>query len=133
MLKLKLSIIGVMLLIVAMIGCSHAVSNRNDSVENKDNNAPSNAPNSAVKKAAEDITLRGDFKRSFEIHELEANGTLYYVSDPKQLLMAASEKMGQRHYSKFFTTCVVGMVGSEGGYGPTSKYQNQITVHDLCV
>ncbi|WP_352337767.1 hypothetical protein [Psychrobacter sp. 16-MNA-CIBAN-0192] len=126
MLKRKLSIIGVMVLIVAMIGCSHAVSNRDDSVEN-------NALSPAVQKTAEDIILRGDFKRSFEIHELEANGTLYYVSDPKQLLMAASEKMGQRHYSKSFTTCVVGMVGSEGGYGPTSKYQNQITVHDLCV
>ena len=126
MLKRKLSIIGVMVLIFAIIGCSNTLSNHADSVEN-------NAPSSAVRKAAEDITLRGDFKRSFEIHELEANGTLYYVSDPKQLLMAASEKMGQRHYSKFFTTCVVGMVGSEGGYGPTSKYQNQITVHDLCV
>ena len=126
MLKRKLSIIGVMVLIFAIIGCSNTMSNHADSVEN-------NALSPAVQKAAEDITLRGDFKRSFEIHELEANGTLYYVSDPKQLLMAASEKMGQRHYSKFFTTCVVGMVGSEGGYGPTSKYQNQITVHDLCV
>ena len=126
MLKRKSSIIGVMLLIFAIIVCSNTMSNHADSVEN-------NALSPAVQKAAEDITLRGDFKRSFEIHELEANGTLYYVSDPKQLLMAASEKMGQRHYSKFFTTCVVGMVGSEGGYGPTSKYQNQITVHDLCV
>ena len=126
MLKRKLSIIGVMVLIFAIIGCSNTMSNHADSVEN-------NALSPAAQKAAEDITLRGDFKRSFEIHELEANGTLYYVSDPKQLLMAASEKMGQRHYSKFFTTCVVGMVGSEGGYGPTSKYQNQITVHDLCV
>ena len=126
MLKRKLSIIGVMVLIFAIIGCSNTMSNHADSVEN-------NALSPALQKAAEDITLRGDFKRSFEIHELEANGTLYYVSDPKQLLMAASEKMGQRHYSKFFTTCVVGMVGSEGGYGPTSKYQNQITVHDLCV
>ena len=126
MLKRKLSIIGVMVLIFAIIGCSNTMSNHADSVEN-------NALSPAVQKAAEDITLRGDFKRSFEIHELEANGTLYYVSDPKQLLMAASEKMGQRHYSKSFTTCVVGMVGSEGGYGPTSKYQNQITVHDLCV
>ena len=126
MLKRKLSIIGVMVLIFAIIGCSNTMSNHADSVEN-------NALSPAVQKAAEDITLRGDFKRSFEIHELEANGTLYYVSDPKQLLMAASEKIGQRHYSKFFTTCVVGMVGSEGGYGPTSKYQNQITVHDLCV
>ena len=126
MLKRKLSIIGVMVLIFAIIGCSNTLSNHTDSVEN-------NALSPAVQKAAEDITLRGGFKRSFEIHELEANGTLYYVSDPKQLLMVASEKMGQRHYSKFFTTCVVGMVGSEGGYGPTSKYQNQITVHDLCV
>ena len=126
MLKRKLSIIGVMVLIFAIIGCSNTLSNHADSVEN-------NALSPAVQKTAENITLRGDFKRSFEIHELEANGTLYYVSDPKQLLMAASEKMGQRHYSKFFTTCVVGMVGSEGGYGPTSKYQNQITVHDLCV
>ena len=126
MLKRKLSITGVMVLIFAIIGCSNTASNHADSIEN-------NALSPAVQKAAENITLRGDFKRSFEIHELEANGTLYYVSDPKQLLMAASEKIGQRHYSKFFTTCVVGMVGSEGGYGPTSKYQNQITVHDLCV
>ena len=130
MFKRKLSIMGIMVLIFAILGCSRTASTHPDI---KENNAPNTVPNSAVQKVAEHIKIRGDFRRSFEIYELEANGTLYYVSDPKQLLMTAAEKIGQRHYFKSFTTCVVGIVSSEGRYGPNSKYQLQITVHNLCV
>jgi len=28
---------------------------------------------------------------------------------------------------------VLGVIGSEGGYGPTGKYENEITVSKICV
>ena len=77
--------------------------------------------------------MRGNFKRSFEVHELDANGKIYYVADPKQLLMNDSNKSGKNSYYKSFETCVIGVIGSEGGYGPTGKYENEITVSEICV
>ena len=61
------------------------------------------------------------------------NGKVYYVADPKQILMKDSNKIGQDGYYKLFETCVVGVIGSEGGYGPTGKYENEITVSKICV
>ncbi|MEN6670519.1 hypothetical protein AAJP47_09105 [Psychrobacter sp. B38] len=77
--------------------------------------------------------MRGKFRRSFEVHELESNGNIYYVSDPKQLLVNHSNGLDQKGYDKAFDACVVGVIDSKGGYGPIGKYENKITVSELCL
>lgn len=107
------------------IGCSNEESNSVNEV--KEN--PSEA---IAKQTPEEVEMRGIFKRSFEIYELDANGKVYYVADPKQLLMKDSNKIGKDGYYKSFETCVVGVIGSEGGYGPTGKYEDEITISKIC-
>lgn len=124
--NLRLIIAGFAILIFMSIGCSNQESNSINEV--KEN--PSEA---IAKQTPEEVEMRGIFKRSFEVHELDANGKVYYVADPKQLLMEDSNKIGQDGYYKLFETCVVGVIGSEGGYGPTGKYENEITVNEICV
>ena len=124
--NLRLIIAGFAILIFMSIGCSNQESNSVNEV--KEN--PSEA---IAKQTPEEVEMRGIFKRSFEVHELDANGKVYYVADPKQLLMEDSNKIGQDGYYKLFETCVVGVIGSEGGYGPTGKYENEITVNEICV
>ncbi|MDN3451903.1 MULTISPECIES: hypothetical protein [unclassified Psychrobacter] len=86
----------------------------------------------ALENAEKEVQLRGKFKRSFEVHELESNGSIYYVSDPKQLLIKAAKGINQDGYYKFFETCIVGNVSAVGQYGPLGKYQKQITVRGIC-
>ena len=124
--NLKLATVGFASIIFISIGCSNEEFNSVNEV--KEN--PSEA---ITKQTPEEVELLGTFKRSFEIHELDANGKVYYVSDPKQLLMEDSNQIGQDGYYKLFETCVVGVIGSEGGYGPTGKYENEITVREICV
>ncbi|WP_394213370.1 hypothetical protein [Psychrobacter piscatorii] len=47
--------------------------------------------------------------------------------------MKDSNKISQDSYYKSFETCVVGVIGSEGGYGPTGKYEDEITISKICV
>lgn len=124
--NLRLIIAGFAILIFMSIGYSNKESNSVNEV--KEN--PSEA---IAKQTPEEVEMRGIFKRSFEIHELDTNGKVYYVADPKQLLMKKSNKIGQDGYYKLFETCVVGVIGSEGGYGPAGKYENEITVSKICV
>ena len=124
--NLRLAVAGVATLIFMSIGCSNKEPNSVNEV--KEN--PSEA---IVKQIPKEVEMRGVFKRSFEIHELDANGKVYYVADPKQLLMKDSNKIGQDGYYKSFETCVVGVIGSEGGYGPTGKYEDEITISKICV
>ena len=124
--NLRLAVAGFATLVFMSIGCSNKNSDSiNDVKEN---------PSEAIEnKTPEEVEVRGIFKRSFEIHELDANGKVYYVADPKQLLVEDSNKIGQDGYYKLFETCVVGVIGSEGGYGPTGKYENEITVSKTCI
>ncbi|WP_299221944.1 hypothetical protein [uncultured Psychrobacter sp.] len=108
------------------IGCSHKEPNNVNEVKE-------NSSEAITKNISEEVEVRGSFKRSFEVYQLEANGKTYYVADPKQLLIENSNKIGQDGYYKSFETCVVGVIGSEGGYGPTGKYENKITVSKVCV
>ena len=124
--NLRLIVVGLATLIFMSIGCSNKESNSISEVKE-------NSSEAITKQIPEEVEVRGNFKRSFEVHELEANGKIYYVADPKQLLMENSNKMGQDGYYKSFETCVVGVIGSEGGYGPTGKYENEITVSKICV
>lgn len=122
----RLAVAGFATLIFMSIGCSNKESNSVNEVKE-------NSSETITNKIPEEAEVRGIFKRSFEIHELDANGKVYYVADPKQLLMEDSNKIGQDGYYKLFETCVVGVIGSEGGYGPTGKYENEITVSKICV
>ena len=123
MLNRKIVAVGFSALIFLSIGCS-----------NTESNSVQEAPSETItEQIPADVMIRGHFKRSFEIHELEANGKIYYVSDPKQLLMKESNGIGQDGYYKAFDACVIGTTGSEGGYGPTGKYENEITVSEICV
>ena len=126
MFNFRLVIVGLATLIFMSIGCSHKESNSVSEVKE-------NSSEAITKQIPEEVEVRGNFKRSFEVHELEANGKIYYVADPKRLLMENSNKIGQDGYYKSFETCVAGVVGSEGGYGPTGKYENEITVSKVCV
>lgn len=122
----RLAVAGFATLIFMSIGYSNKESNSVNEVKD-------NPSETITKQIPEEIEVHGIFKRSFEIHELDANGKVYYVADPKQLLMEDSNKIGQDGYYKLFETCVVGVIGSEGGYGPTGKYENEITVSKICV
>ena len=122
----RLAVAGFTTLIFMSIGCSNKESNSVNEVKE-------NPSETIIKQIPEEVEVRGIFKRSFEIHELNANGKVYYVADPKQLLMEDSNKIDQDGYYKLFETCVVGVIGSEGGYGPTGKYENEITVSKICV
>ena len=124
--NLRLAVAGLATLIFMSIGCSNKESNSVDEVKK-------NPSEVVIKETPEEVEVRGIFKRSFEIHELDANGKVYYVADPKQLLMKDSNEIGQDGYYKLFEACVVGVIGSEGGYGPTGKYENEITVNKICV
>ncbi len=122
----RLAVAGFTTLIFMSIGCSNKESNSVNEVKE-------NPSETIIKQIPEEVEVRGIFKRSFEIHELDANGKVYYVADPKQLLMEDSNKIDQDGYYKLFETCVVGVIGSEGDYGPTGKYENEITVSKICV
>lgn len=124
--NLRLVVIGFATLMLLNVGCSKKESNSINEVKE-------NPLETIAKQIPEEVKIHGSFKRSFEVHELEANGKIYYVADPKQLLMKKSTKIGQDGYYKLFETCVVGVIGSEGGYGPTGKYENDITVSKMCV
>lgn len=87
---------------------------------------------SLLEQVAEKSKIRGQFTRSFEIHELESNGKLYYVSDPKQLLIAYAKTINQQGYYKLFDVCVVGSISTNGKFGPLGRYQQQIAVRELC-
>ncbi|MGP4120625.1 hypothetical protein ACT3N8_12485 [Psychrobacter aquimaris] len=124
--NLRLAVAGLATLIFMSIGCSNKNS---DSI----NDVKENPLEAITKNISEEVEVRGSFKRSFEVYQLEANGKTYYVADPKQLLIENSNKIGQDGYYKLFETCVIGVIGSEGGYGPTGKYENEITVSKTCV
>ena len=126
MFNLRLAVAGFATLVFMSIGCSNKESNSVNEVKE-------NPSETIAKKIPEEVEVRGIFKRSFEIHELDVNGKVYYVADPKQILMKDSNKIGQDGYYKLFETCVVGVIGSEGGYGPTGKDENEITVSKNCV
>lgn len=124
--NLRLAAVGFATLIFMSIGCNNKESKSIDEVKE-------NSSETITKQIPEEVEVRGRFKRSFEVHELDANGKVYYVVDPKQLLVQDSNKIGQDGYYKLFETCVVGVIGSEGGYGPNGKYENEITISKICV
>ena len=121
MIKFRLIILGFTSTIFMITGCDETQASNNKNVKEL-------APTSVEK----EVQLRGDFKRSFEVYELASNGITYYVSDPKQLLVKDSKSVNQKGYYKYFETCVVGKISSIGKYGPLGKYQNQITVREIC-
>ncbi|WP_296273901.1 hypothetical protein, partial [Psychrobacter sp. UBA6730] len=47
-----------------------------------------------------EVQLLGSFKRSFEVHEFVSDNIIYYVSDPKQLLIKDSKSLNQKGYYK---------------------------------
>ena len=122
MTKFRLIILGFASTVFIITGCDETQASNNKNVEEL-------TPTSVQK----EVQLRGDFKRSFEVYELASNDITYYVSDPKQLLMKDSKSVNQKGYYKYFETCVVGKISSIGKYGPLGKYQNQITVREICV
>ena len=122
MIKFKLIILVFASTIFIITGCDETQASNNKNVKEL-------TPTSVQK----EVQLRGDFKRSFEVYELASNDITYYVSDPKQLLMKDSKSVNQKGYYKYFETCVVGKISSIGKYGPLGKYQNQITVREICV
>ncbi|WP_296172806.1 hypothetical protein [Psychrobacter sp. UBA2769] len=122
MIKFRLIILGFASTIFIITGCDETQASNNKNVKEL-------TPTSVQK----EVQLRGDFKRSFEVYELASNDITYYVSDPKQLLMKDSKSINQKGYYKYFETCVVGKISSIGKYGPLGKYQNQITVREICV
>ena len=122
MIKFRLIILGFASTIFMITGCDETQASNNKNVKEL-------TPTSVQK----EVQLRGDFKRSFEVYELASNDITYYVSDPKQLLMKDSKSVNQKGYYKYFETCVVGKISSIGKYGPLGKYQNQITVREICV
>ena len=122
MIKFRLIILGFASTIFIITGCDETQASNNKNVKEL-------TPTSVQK----EVQLRGDFKRSFEVYELASNDITYYVSDPKQLLMKDSKSLNQKGYYKYFETCVVGKISSIGKYGPLGKYQNQITVREICV
>ena len=76
--------------------------------------------------------IKGIFKRSVEIHEMEANGKMYYVFDPQQLLIKYAKERGQDSYYKNIEVCVIGVISNDGEYGPLGRYDNQITIRSIC-
>ena len=122
MIKFRLIILGFASTIFMITGCDETQASNNKNMKEL-------TPTSVQK----EVQLRGDFKRSFEVYELASNDITYYVSDPKQLLMKDSKSVNQKGYYKYFETCVVGKISSIGKYGPLGKYQNQITVREICV
>ena len=122
MIKFRLIILGFASTIFMITGCDETQASNNKNMKEL-------TPASVQK----EVQLRGDFIRSFEVYELASNGITYYVSDPKQLLMKDSKSVNQKGYYKYFETCVVGKISSIGKYGPLGKYQNQITVREICV
>ena len=122
MIKFRLIILGFASTVFIITGCDETQASNNKNVKEL-------TPTSVQK----EVQLRGDFKRSFEVYELASNDITYYVSDPKQLLMKDSKSVNQKGYYKYFETCVVGKISSIGKYGPLGKYQNQITVREICV
>ena len=128
MLDNKWLIIGSITLVLLNVSCSRSDDENISTTKDTKNESLEDT----VMVEPEAIEIRGNFKRSFEIHELESEGQVYYVSDPKQLLVKHSENNNQKGYYQFFSTCVIGVIDTEGYYGPTSKYDSQITVHRLC-
>lgn len=121
MTKFRLIILAFASTIFMSTGCDETQASNNKNVREL-------TPTSVEK----EVQLRGDFKRSFEVHEFVSDNITYYVSDPKQLLMKDSKSVNQKGYYKYFETCVVGKVSFIGKYGPLGKYQNQITVREIC-
>lgn len=116
---------GLSTMIFMSMGCSNTESKSVSNIKEK-------SPKKSTEQILEEVEMHGKFKRSFEIYELEANGKVYYVADPKQLLVNHSNGINQKGYYKDFEACVVGVIDSKGGYGPTGKYENEITVNELC-
>lgn len=125
----RLMAVGFVALIFLSTGCSNTESESTNDVKDIQKKSPA----TITEQISTELKLRGQFKRSFEVYEMEANNKVYYVADPKNFLMKSANKIGQDGYYKSFEACVVGEIISEGGYGPTGKYENKITVSDLCV
>ena len=76
--------------------------------------------------------IDGVFTRSVETYELLSKDALYYLSDPKHLLMNHDSAVNQKGYYKNFEACVVGNISPKGSYGHLGKYHYQLTVNKLC-
>ncbi len=121
MIKGRLIILGFASTIFMSTGCDETQASSNSDVKAV-----------VLESVAKEVQLRGKFKRSFEVHEFVSNGTTYYVSDPKQLLIKDSKSLNQKGYYKYFETCVIGNISPIGQYGSLGKYQNQITIREIC-
>ena len=121
MTKFRLIILAFASTIFMSTGCDETKASNNENVKVF-------VPTSVEK----EVQLRGSFKRSFEIHEFVSDNIIYYVSDPKQLLIKDSKSLKQKGYYKYFETCVIGNISPIGQYGPLGKYQNQITIREIC-
>ena len=121
MMKVGCMILGLASTILISTGCDDKRANTNRDLTG-----------TAITNVEKEVELRGKFKRSFEIYELESQGSTYYVSDPNNLLIRESKGVNQQSYYKLFETCIAGNISPEGQYGPLGKYQKQITVRAIC-
>ena len=121
MIKFRLIILGFASTIFMITGCGETQASSNSDIKAV-----------ALDDVAKEVQLRGKFKRSFEVHEFVSDNIIYYVSDPKQLLIKDSKSLKQKGYYKYFETCVIGNISPIGQYGPLGKYQNQITIREIC-
>ena len=121
MIKFRLIILGFASTIFMITGCGETQASSNSDIKAV-----------ALDDVAKEVQLRGKFKRSFEVHEFVSDNIIYYVSDPQQLLIENSKSLNQKGYYKYFETCVIGNISPIGQYGPLGKYQNQITIREIC-
>lgn len=127
----RLLAVGCITIVVMSTGCDETFAKSNGA--NNNHEVKSAAAENAIKEeATTDVQIKGAFKRSFEIYELDANGVKYYVFDPKHLLIEASKKSTQKGYYKQFDACVIGDISPKGKFGPLGRYHQQIAVYRLC-
>lgn len=124
----RLVAVGCISIVLLSSGCDETMAKNNSEVNVEDANKK--VPTKEV--PTKEVQIRGMFKKSFEVYELEANDILYYVFDPKQLLIKQSRRVNQEGYYKHFDACVIGDISSKGKFGPLGRYQQQITVHGIC-
>lgn len=122
----RLIALGCISMMLLSSGCDETLAKSNDEVKSVI------AKNKTQKEATKEVQIRGTFKKSFEIYELDSNGVIYFVFDPKKLLIAASKNTNQEGYYKQFDACVIGDLSPKGKFGPLGRYHQQITIHKLC-
>lgn len=76
----RLVAVGCISIVLLSSGCDETMAKNNSEVNVEDANKK--VPTKEV--PTKEVQIRGMFKKSFEVYELEANDILYYVFDSKQ-------------------------------------------------